>query len=308
MRAAYGRWMELRELSWFITLAESEHVTAAAQKLNISQPTLSRALARLERRLGVRLFDRQQNRLRLNRYGEVFHAHAVRAVGEVASAEQRIRALLDPDAGTIALGFLHSLGGWLVPELLREYRTIAPSAAFQLRGNAADIVVDEVRHRRLDVGFTSPRPAGEDIRWVPLLEERLTLLVPENHPLAARAAVTAGELAAERFVTFPRAFGVRQILDQVCTEAAFTPQLAVEGTELSTLRALVAAEAGIAIVPESRSETALHPGTVEVPLDENGAKREVGIVTAADGPATPAARRFCAFVTRTLRTPHTPDA
>ncbi|MGY6653585.1 LysR family transcriptional regulator [Amycolatopsis sp. TRM77291] len=297
--------MELRELQWFITLAECEHVTAASQQLNISQPTLSRAVARLERQLGVRLFDRRQNRLHLNRYGEVLRAHALRAIGEVASAEQRITALLDPAAGTVALGFLHSLGGWLIPDLIRKYREAAPSTTFQLRGNAADVVVDEVRHRRLDIGVTSPRPAGEDVRWYPLLEERLNVLVPANHPLARRDSVAAAELAAESFVAFPRVFGVRQIFDRVCGEAGFTPDTVIEGTEIGTVRALVAAEAGIAIVPESRPGAAHHPGTVELALSDAKARREIGMLTAAGGPAAPAARRFLTFVTDTF---HTRDA
>ena len=118
--------MELRELEWFVVLAETEHVTIAAAQLNISQPTLSRALSRLERRLGVRLFDRQQNRLRLNKYGEIFQAHAMRAMNEIAQANERITTLVDPERGLVSLGFLVSFGTWLVPELLAEYPGAVP--------------------------------------------------------------------------------------------------------------------------------------------------------------------------------------
>src|SRR5262245_19361515 len=111
MRWAHNPRVELRELEWFTTLAETEHVTVASARLNISQPTLSRALARVERRLGVRLFDRRQNRLRLNKYGEIFQAHALRAMSEINRGEERIAALIDPERGVISLGFLHSFGG-----------------------------------------------------------------------------------------------------------------------------------------------------------------------------------------------------
>lgn len=185
MHRTYGGFMEIRELQWFVALAESEHVTSAAERLNIAQPTLSRAIARLEKRVGVPLFDRQQNRLRLNKYGEVFRAHVVRAISEIDRAEQRIATLVDPDTGTIALGFLHSYGSWLVPELLAGYRRIAPATTFELRGSAADAVVDGVRHGRLDLGITSPRPAGDDLVWTPLQDEPLCLLVPAGHRLAS---------------------------------------------------------------------------------------------------------------------------
>jgi DNA-binding transcriptional LysR family regulator len=293
---AYSVIVEFRELHWFTTLAECQHVTEAALQLNISQPTLSRAVARLERRLGVHLFNRHQNRLHLNRYGEVFCTHALRAIGEISTAEQRIASLIDADKGTIALGFRHSFGGWLVPDLLQAYRSVAPATTFELRGYAADVVVAEVRNRSLDIGLTSPRPAGDDLRWLPMLEERLKLLVSEAHPLAGRAEVGAAELGDEGFVVFPRVFGVRQVADRLCFEAGFKPRVVIEGTELSTVQALVAAKLGIAIVPESRPNGRLYPGTVEVPLSDPGARRPIGMVTIADGPAAPAARRFCTFV------------
>jgi LysR family transcriptional activator of glutamate synthase operon len=129
--------MQLRELEWFNTLAETESVTAAALQLHISQPTLSRALARLERRLGVQLFDRHQNRLWLNKYGEIFQAHARQAMSELDRGEERIATLVDPERGSVSLGFGHSFGGWLVPDLLERYRRLAPSTSFQLRGGAS---------------------------------------------------------------------------------------------------------------------------------------------------------------------------
>ena len=110
--------MQLRELEWFTTLAETEHMTEASLRLNVSQPTLSRALARLERKLGVKLFDRHRNGLQLNKYGEIFQAHAVRAMNEIDRGEERIATLVDPLRGSVSLGFVHSFGGWLIPDLL----------------------------------------------------------------------------------------------------------------------------------------------------------------------------------------------
>ncbi len=99
--------MDLDELHWFVTLAETEHVTDAAAELGISQPTLSRALARLEARIGAPLFDRVNRRLRLNTYGTILLDHARRSIAEITSATERIAALRDPDTGTVRLAFLH---------------------------------------------------------------------------------------------------------------------------------------------------------------------------------------------------------
>ncbi|MBA6436934.1 LysR family transcriptional regulator [Streptomyces sp. GMR22] len=297
MRLAYSPSMEIRELQWFAALAEHEHVTLVSERMNISQPTLSRAIRRLEARVGVPLFDRHQNRLRLNRYGEVFRAHALRAIAEIETAEQRIAALIDPDAGTVALGFLHSYGTWLVPELLAGYRSRAPRTAFELRGDAADSVVDGVRCGRLDLGLTSPRPAGDDLEWVPLREEPLCLLVPVGHRLARRSSVKLSELAEEAFVALQPVFGLRQITERLCAAAGFTPRVAWESTELSTLRSLVEAGMGVAVVPTTGSLD--RQGAVVVLLSDPGATRTVGVITPASGLRSPVAQRFLDYVCST---------
>ncbi|MGW6989748.1 LysR family transcriptional regulator [Streptomyces sp. NPDC054946] len=288
--------MEIRELQWFVALAESEHVTSAAERLNITQPTLSRALARLEKRVGVPLFDRRQNRLHLNKYGEVFRAHAVRAISEIDRAEQRIATLIDPDTGTIALGFLHSYGTWLIPGLLAGYHRIAPATTFELRGSAADAVVDGVRRGRLDLGVTSPRPADEALRWTPLQDEQLVLLVPAEHRLASRDRVQVAELATESFLALQPEFGLRQVADRLCEAAGFTPRIVMESTELSTLRSLVASGLGVAVVPARGDVTAHHGRTVSVPLADPGAFRTIGVIVPAGGPRAEVVARFYDYI------------
>ena len=104
--------VQLEELRWFVVLAETEHVTEAAAELGVSQPTLSRALSRIEQTAGVPLFDRVGRRLHLNEYGRIMLEHARRSLADVQSALDRIAALRDPDTGRVRLAFLHSLANW----------------------------------------------------------------------------------------------------------------------------------------------------------------------------------------------------
>jgi LysR family transcriptional activator of glutamate synthase operon len=286
--------MELRELGWFIILAETEHVTIAAARLHISQPTLSRALARLERKLGVQLFDRHQNRLRLNKYGEIFQAHAVRAMDEIAQGQERITTLVDPERGVVSLGFLHSFGGWLVPELLTVYRGIAPSTSFELNGGAADTVVDDVRKGRVDVGFVAPRPAADDLEWIPLGREVLCLAVPPGHKFEGRDQIAVTDLVDEPMVALKVGYGLRHVADRLFREAGLTPRIRIEVTELSTLRALVSSGMGVALVPAPQPGQASTTGSV--PLSDAGAFRSYGALARQYGPSGRAARRFLSFV------------
>ncbi|MGW0707908.1 LysR family transcriptional regulator [Streptomyces sp. NPDC002643] len=292
--------MQLRELEWFTVLAEVEHMTEASLRLNISQPTLSRALARLERKLGVKLFDRHRSGLRLNKYGEIFRAHALRAMDEIDRGEERIATLVDPDRGSVSLGFVHSFGGWLIPDLLSRYRKHAPSTSFELCGGACDTVVDDVRRGNIDIGFVAPEPAADDLDWFPLGREQLCLDVPPGHAFEGRDHVALADLAHEPMVALGAGFGLRQVTDRLCREAGFSPRVAIEVTELSTLRALVAAGMGVAVVPASRPGHTPGPPLPSIPFSDP-AFRHYGAVTRRGGPSGQAARRFLRFVSRSAQ-------
>ncbi|MEH0580404.1 MULTISPECIES: LysR family transcriptional regulator [Streptomyces] len=290
--------MELRELEWFTTLAETEHMTEASLRLNVSQPTLSRALARLERKLGVKLFDRHHSGLRLNKYGEIFLDHALRAMSEIDKGEERIVTLVDPERGSVSLGFLHSLGGWLVPDLLNRYRKLAPSTSFELRGGACDAVIDDVRRGSVDIGFVAPEPVAEDLEWIPLGREPLCLAVPPGHVFEGREHVAIADLAHEPMLALRAGFGLRHVTDRLCREAGFSPRVEIEVTELSTLHALVAAGMGVAVVPVPRLGQATGPVIRCIPFSDPTAFRHYGVVTRRCGPSGLAARRFLKFVAR----------
>ncbi|MFE7120972.1 LysR family transcriptional regulator, partial [Streptomyces sp. NPDC057654] len=180
--------MSMDELRWFLAVAETEHVTEAAALAGVSQPTLSRAIGRLERRLGAPLFDRDRNRLRLNDYGRVYRRHARRALEELETAEDRIAALRAPAEDAVRLAFVHSLGGWLVPELLAGYQGDWPEARLTLHQESAENVRDLLLEGAAELALTGPRPAGGQWEWLPLYEEELKLVVPAGHRLADRAS------------------------------------------------------------------------------------------------------------------------
>ncbi|MFJ7723917.1 LysR family transcriptional regulator, partial [Rhodococcus erythropolis] len=134
--------MLTEDLEWFVVLAETQQVTATADLTHLSQPTLSRKLARLERQIGVTLFDRQGRRLELNRYGEILYRHARIALRALDAAQTEIQSLASPESGTVRLDFLHSFGTWLVPHMLRGYRVEHPGVRFELHQDSAQFLVD----------------------------------------------------------------------------------------------------------------------------------------------------------------------
>lgn len=288
--------MQLDELHWFVVLAETEHVTDAAAELQISQPTLSRAIARLEDQVGVALFDRVNRRLRLNAYGAILLEHARRATAEMRSAQDRITALHDPESGTVRLAFLHSLASWFVPDLLRRFRLHAPQVRFDLYQGAADEINGRVLDGHADVAITSPRPTGAGYAWHGLYSERLCVAVPRGHRLAGRSRVRLADVADEPFIVLRIGSGLRQLTDDLCAAAGIHPQAVFEATEIPTMEGLVAAGFGVAVVPVPRAERT-EPMVAYPALSDPGAKRQVGMAVAAGRDLAPAATRFVEFVT-----------
>ena len=275
--------------AWFTALADHENATDAAAALGIGQPTLSRRLAALEHELGVRLFDRPGRRLVLNEAGRLYADAARRADLTMTVARTRIAELHGARA-ELRLGFLHSFGPWLVPQLLRAVGAQLPRAGFHLVQDAAETVCRLVRDGDLDIAVVSPRPRSEPaLAWRLLLSQPVALAVPGGHPLAQQDEVSLAQARKEIFVTMPSHFGMRRVLDEACADAGFTPRIGTCCQELGTVRGLVAAGLGVALLPvEPGSARASDPeghagdGVTLVSLRRPRVEREVGLVWARD--------------------------
>jgi DNA-binding transcriptional LysR family regulator len=287
--------MNLEDLEWFVALAETPHMTQAAARLNTTQPTLSRSLARLEHEIGAPLFDRVNRRLRLNPSGEVLLRHARRSLLELRAATEHIRALRDPEHGTVRLGFLHSVATWLAPELIRGFRARAPQVQFALTQAATYELEALVVDGAVDLAVTGPRPTGAGLAWHPIHTEQLCLVVPRHHRLADRGRVGIAEAAGEPFITLGPDFGLRRLTDDLLARAGVEPEIAFESVEIATLESLAAAGLGVAIVPRPRPHRA-DPNAVYLPLTDDAAHRVLGLVWRADQPESPVVRRFRRFV------------
>lgn len=298
--------MTVEELRWFVAVAEREHVTAAAAELHVSQPALSRAIARVQAHVGVPLFDRRGRRLQLNRYGRLYLEHARRALAALdAGGDALAEATGSAGGGTVVLAFLHTLGGWLVPELLRGFGALHADVTLRLEQSSAHEMLDRLRTGEVDLILTSPRPADPEFGWIPLATEPLRLVVPPGHRLAARRRARLAEVADDPFVAMKQEYGMRGMTDELCATAGFTPRIAFEGDDVGTLRGLVAAGLGVALLPPPHLAGAEieRPATPHLQLADRGASRQLGLAwetTRYRSPATESFRRFVAEHGRAL--------
>ena len=289
--------MHVDDLRRFVTLARAEHLTAAADELGIPQPSLSRSLRRVEEAFGARLFEREHRGLRLNPHGRLVLGAAADATAALDAAREQIAQLDDPESGTVRLAFLHSVATTLVPQLLRAYRREAPGVRFALRQEASPTIEDDLDSGAAELAITGPRPADPGMGWCVLERQRLCLVLPAAHPLAAQRSVRLADAAGEDFIVLQPGFGFRALTDRLCRAAGFTPRTAFESTDLATIEGLVGAGLGVAVLPAPTGAGRTVEGdAVFVPLRDAGARRDIGLVWRRGAALSPAAGRFRDFV------------
>jgi DNA-binding transcriptional LysR family regulator len=285
--------MDTEVLRWFQQVADGVTVTELSQLERLTQPGVSRALARLEDEVGTPLLYRSGRRLRLTRAGSVFRRHVDTMLHELDDGVAALAQAVDPETGTVILGFPPTLGTWLVPELLREFHAVHPGIRFELRQCRDELLAATAPDDRAELEISTLRPSSTDWNWRLLLVEQLRVAVPPGHPLAKRRNIALAEVADERFIALRESSRLRVITDELLARAGVRPEVAFEGPDVPTAEGLVSAGLGIAILPEPRGhDDAVHYLTID---DENP-HREVGLVWSAGQPLLPSADMFRAHV------------
>jgi LysR family transcriptional regulator, transcription activator of glutamate synthase operon len=285
--------MDTDALRWFQQVADGTTVTEVSELEGVTQPGISRALARLEGEVGTPLLRKSGRTLRMTRAGVTFKRHVDAMLHQLDDGIAAISQLIDPDTGVVGLAFQHSLGTWLVPDLVRSFRSGHPGVRFaltQVRDELLSPVLDGAAD--LEIGMRRPRDPGLVSRLIAV--EPLRVAVPLDDPRAARPGLTLASLAGEPFVAQRSGSAMRQLTDELCRQAGFRPDVVFEGDDLSTVRGFVAAGLGVAIVPAPRQGS---PEAAAGPLrfceiTDLWAAREITVSWSADRRLLPAAEQF----------------
>jgi LysR family transcriptional activator of glutamate synthase operon len=289
--------MELRDLEAFAAAAKFGNFGQAAESRFMSHSGLSRAVGRVEAELGVPLFDRVGRVVRLNRFGEIFRVRVEEAFRALDTGWSEITDAVDPNRGIVTLAFMPTIGPTLVPRLLRAFRQDHKNVRFQLSQGGAAAILSMLQDGTVDVCLIAPNPELPEIEWIPLWREPFLLSVPADHELAGRSQVTLNELDGVPIVALRSGFGIRQITDTLFNAAGISPKVVFEASDVPTVRGLVTAGLGVAVLPPS-SEIHSEGLAVEIPIAGEGIERIVGVAYARDRYMPAAAR---AFIDRVVR-------
>ena len=248
--------LDIRQLHYFVAVAEEEHVGRAAERLHISQSPLSRQIAQLEEKLGLVLFERSQQRIRLTRDGKTFLAETRAFLTHGNRLESLARRLGRGDEGGLCIGYLeYAMHSGVLPNALRALRAGRPAVHIALYNQHSSVQLEGLRQRSLDIALVCepPLPDDPDLDAAQVLNDPMLLALPQGHPLATAGTLTPDDLAAQKWIgVMHKESALRHdTFIAACARAGFTPTITMEATEPLAALGLVAAGLGVTTIQQS---------------------------------------------------------
>lgn len=246
--------MDLKQLRYFIAVAEELHFGRAADRAHIAQSPLSRQIQQLEQSLGVTLFARTKRRVELTDAGRTFLPEAREVL---MTAERARNAAIRAEAGQVgrlSLGFTNSAIYTELPRLLAAFRSQYPQVQLDLHDSMlTPAQIEAILHGQLDLGIVRPPVSSPDIALLPFVKQRMVLALPESHPLSKLKKIEVVKLAGEPLIAFARSLDsslTHQIV-RLCNDAGFHPNVVQEVGDIPSMIMLVSSGMGLALVPSS---------------------------------------------------------
>ncbi len=295
--------IELRQLRYFVAVAEELHFGRAALRLHMTQPPLSQAIQALEAQLGATLFERTRRSVALTAAGEALLPEARRLLQQADALPALARRAAAGESGTLSLAFVSIADYNLLPDALREFSAAYPAVQVSLQEATTDIQLEMLAEGVIDAGIViAPLPDAmkRDIAYVPLLSEPLVLALPESNPQARHRKVSLRQVADQPLVIFPRRIGPRfqDLIFSCFHDAGVAPRVGQEAIQMQTIVSLVSAGMGIALVPQSVSNLK-RPGVEYRALKEASPKVEFGLAWRRDN-ASPVLSAFVELMRKKL--------
>jgi LysR family transcriptional regulator, cyn operon transcriptional activator len=286
--------MELRHLRYFVALADCLNFTRAAERVHVTQSTLSHQVRQLENELGHDLFDRLGKRVVLTESGESFLGYASKALREVDQGLGELMRAPDELSGEVRIGATHTFNIGFVPECLAAFMEKYPTVKVTVEELSADSIRQKLIEGTLDVGIAYEPSDRSQLWFEPLYTEEMVLVVSSQHAWAQRKRVRMVELHRQRMVLLPRVFATRTMLDDCFKSCGAEPVVAAEMNTIAPMIGLVA-RTQLAAIVSSHAIPARDDVRV-IPLESPTPVRTPGILWKRDSKQKPAVRSFAGNV------------
>lgn len=284
--------MELRQLEYFRSVCQELHFTRAAEKIGISQPSLSQQIRLLEHEIGTPLFDRIGKKTALTESGRLLLKYTQNIFHELEQAQAAIKELNGLQRGSISIGTLLTVENYLIPPTLLNFHRLYPAIKISVLGLRTGDIRKNLLENKLDIGIVFLPMEDSELETISLYKEELALAVPNGHSLEEEDAVDLEVLRTTPSILLPETYFVRQLINKSCSNLGFLPQPIFEITTMESLINMVVKGVGVTILPKPYLECLNNNKIRVIPILNSNLVREVGIVYRKDKYMSAAIRIF----------------
>jgi LysR family cyn operon transcriptional activator len=284
--------LKLRQLQYFLALADTAQFTKAAQVMSVTQPTLSHQIAELEEQIGTPLFDRLGKTVRLTSAGELFRHHVAAALKELNAGRVALDELDGLLRGLVRIGVIQSFSRTLLAPTLSAFILAHPTIRLQVDEMTAEEIERRLSGGLLDLGIALAPGQMEDTVVEPVLEERMLLVVAPTHELARSSSLRMGQLTGVRMAMLSPDYATRQIIDRYLQAAQCEPIVVCESNSIEVILGTVSGGALAALIPERALSVAQRRQLRTIRLTDPSPVRTSALLWPRHAFRSRAARRF----------------
>lgn len=270
--------MEIHQLRYFVAVAELLSFTKAAARCQVSQPSLSQQIQKLELDLGVQLLDRLGRRIKLTDAGDVFYDRAAVALDAIDDAKTCVQTSLDWQKGAISVGAIHTVAPYLLPHVVSRLTKRFPFAQVSVEEQLTEELIANCLAGELDVGIVALPIAEQRVRAESLFTEKLVAALPADNTLAKKKRLTLGDVTSQPFVLLDDMHCLGRQTLQLCADRNCTPAVSCRMAQLLTVQELVALGQGVSLVPEMAAKRDHDKRRVYRGLEGPPVEREIGMI------------------------------
>ena len=295
--------MDIKQLNYFIQIANDESYSTASKKLYISQPALSKVVKNLEQELNMKLFYSSERKTKLTDEGRAFFEKAQKLVEDFNHLLESTGKSDKTEKGFLSLGLMPIVGSCFLSEIVIEFQKEYPNIDISISEKGANSIQQDVFLGTMDIGCAITPIYSNQFEIIPIIHDRNMVLVNENHPFASKEKLTVSDLIDENLVIFSEEFTLNQQIMAACKEVGFKPNVAVTSTQWDFLTELVALNFGISILPRPILEKYPHPHSVAVEFDESESLRDwnPALIYRKNRYMSNAAKLFISFLKQKLK-------
>jgi LysR family transcriptional regulator, cyn operon transcriptional activator len=291
--------MEIRQIRYFLDLVETQHLTKSADRLFVTQSTISHALKLLEDELGVLLFDRLGRNLRLSRSGHSFSTYAARALQELEAGRMAMANLSNMQAGCVKIGVIPTFLSSLIPQVVAEFTSLYSKVDIVIEDLRADTIERNLLDGQLDIGLAFHPATQSEIDSESLFSERMLAVFSRHHPLAKLKRVNLRVLSQYQLALLPTSYVTRRMIDTAFKNAGLSPKVSVQMESIDALISTCIAPHLVTIVPERA--VAGHTNLLAIPIQQPSLLRHAGILWRKDASRSAAAIEFARILRANVR-------